>query len=109
MNNKKFILVSIFRRKGGEGCILYYKSSLNWCLITNENLIFKSNEKTGSIPFADVVSVIPDLRKQFEIGVTDKHQFSILKITLEDNSSVILYLESGKPFWGILQILSWAK
>lgn len=125
------IFLSIFRRKGAEGdntkifddnnaamyqnvltgfepeekaMILCYWDNLNWTVLTNMNLRFAQNGAGFIIGISEIKDVKPALLEEYNMGVTNKRYFSLLKVTGK-NQEFILNLEMGMPYAGFFQVL----
>jgi hypothetical protein len=132
MKNNPRILLSIFKRRGAEGLktkiieksnkiaysgllskleaeekplIICYWNNSNWILLTSIKLLVNDEGVKSSIFYDNIIRVIPALEEEFEHGVTDKTQFTRLKIEDKNHKAYILKLETGSPFQGIYQVL----
>lgn len=129
---KSSVLLSIFKRKGGEGIltkiiddnnsslykkeldhlldeenglIIYKKDDQNWFLLTDQRIIYVSNAIVSFIPNTDLKSVRPSFVEEQKNVLIDKRGLTML--TLEDakGKKNIINLEEGVPFNGIYQVL----
>lgn len=129
---KSSILLSIFKRKGGEGCytkiittcnntffinqlksleedeealICFKQDELNWVLITNTRILQSCSNIKQFIEYTKIHKVYPALKDEFVDGIFNKHDFTYL--TLEDsNNEYRIKVEKGEPFQGIYQMLN---
>ncbi len=130
---KSSILLSIFRRKGGEGLytevitdknkfkyalilsslkddeeglIIYFKNELNWFLLSNQRIVITQQVITTVISNDDIVEVSLDLAGQAEDRIINKAEFTRLIVSDIRNRKHKIQLEKGDPYWGIFQVLS---
>jgi len=129
---KSSILLSIFKRKGGEGTftkiidagnssvykkeldhlladeegvIICKKDDQNWFLLTNQRVLQASNGILNFILNNDLKTVRPSLEEEQKNILIDKRGLTML--TLEDSTGKknIINLEEGAPYNGIYQVL----
>jgi len=133
IKDKSSTLISIFKRKGGEGeftkivdnhvyekynsllsvllkdneigLILCYLNSSNWVFLTNQRLFYKSNSTTNIIENNNIKKVSLALDIEFRSGVRDKKEFTRLSLEDEERKNHLLVLEKGEPFEGFYQVL----
>ncbi|MEZ4888463.1 MAG: hypothetical protein R3E32_27295 [Chitinophagales bacterium] len=132
MGNKDYssIILSIFKRKGGEGkytkilpqevsanilselesneeiLIFYYKNKVNYLLITNFRLFQLHEGDRIIVNHRELKSIYPAMYEEFSDGVLDMKLFTRIKLFYNNNYSCVVYIEEGEPFSGILQVLS---
>lgn len=126
------ILISIFKRKGGEGectkilndsnsenykqllieletnekeLILHYKNKLNWLLLTNKHIWFCKSGLKSKIMNEDIMNVSPALKEEFKDKIMSKNKFTRLNLTDKYLKNHILILEKGQPYEGVYQVL----
>ncbi|WP_413511106.1 hypothetical protein [Myroides odoratus] len=130
---KSSILVSIFRRKGGEGRltqildhtkilvssltrlledkeeILYvFKDlELNEVVVTDRRLLVKKSEGILTIEFSAITRVSIALKEEFKDRIMNKEEFTRLEIEVISGVSYIISVEKGKPFQGLYQVLDY--
>lgn len=129
--NKSSILLSIFKRKGGEGIftkiisddnkidfsnqiilldlnekalIIFKENELNWLAITNKRIVGEQNGIKISITFTEILRVNIAIQEEFKDKVTNKEYFNLLKVNDKKNN-YILKIEKGAPFQGFYQVL----
>jgi hypothetical protein len=129
---KSSTLISIFKRKGGEGLltkIVTHKNRINYLnqlelLEENENLLlsFKEDElsyllltdkrvlieRVGvklSIYFPELMDVNIAIQEEFKDNILNKEDFT--RLILKDNkgNSYLVKIEKGQSFQGLYQIL----
>ncbi len=132
MKNKASILLSIFKRKGGEGLhtkiiddnnrtqyenpflpleegekgiIVYFQDELNQFLLTNNRLISIINGISFIILNVNLVEVMPALQEEFKNYITNSLKFTRLLIKDRYNNEYILRVEEGKAYQGVFQVL----
>ena len=127
------ILTSLFKRKGGEGIytkiikstnieyeiisdnllegekgiIIYYKSEREWFWLSCKRIRYKLNANAFEIFIKDIKKVSPAIDVEFKNRVLNKNDFSVLKIVDSYGNIHYLKLESGLPYRGIYQVLSY--
>jgi hypothetical protein len=129
------VLLSIFKRKGGEGLrtkviteenkhlydstlqhlgneekavIVYQNNEHDWILLTDQRLVVSSAGHLSSLPFSDITAIHPTYAPPArEFG--EKIQATRLKLFLEGGQSLILNVEDGAPFQGWFHVLDYAK
>lgn len=128
---KPSILVSLFKRKGGEGqytkvvsenslpeslvlsnfgsdeigLIIYYKSDSDWFLLSNKRIRSSHEGDTASLNIQDLKEVTLAMQEEFKDGIRNKNDFSRLRIKDKSGGSNLLYLEKGQPYEGLYQVL----
>ncbi|QIK54261.1 hypothetical protein G7051_07880 [Dysgonomonas sp. HDW5B] len=125
---KSSILLSIFRRKGGEGAltkiinsnnkfnysvleeeeqalILYEHDRENWLLLTNNRILEKKEKRLLSIYYCNLLTVRPAIEYEFRLGVMNKEEFTYLYVENYKYDGYILKVEQGQPYQGIYQVL----
>lgn len=129
---KSSVIISIFKRKGGEGTftkvinenntlvysstyshligsesplIIYFHNDDKWILLTNERLLKKEDDVVSSFAFDDIKDVKMALSEEARIGSFDKKEFTYLRIYKKNNEFEVWEFEKGKPFQGFYQVL----
>lgn len=127
MKDLSSIIISIFKRKGGEGkytkiineqneeeyfdllkikdkdekILICYKENKDFVLITNKRLITNNY----MVDYFNIEDVIIAMQEEFKSNILNKKKFTRLKLQDFDGKNYILKLEEGKPYNGIYQIL----
>ena len=128
------ILLSIFRRKGGEGdrtkiiddnnrvkydhlfptleqgeksLLICIDGDKNFFLLTNKRVIIKDETQIIFIPLLEISSVRPAFDEEFKKNILNKKKFTKLSIKTSNNNEYVCNLEMGLPYTGILQALSY--
>ncbi|WP_337040266.1 hypothetical protein [Emticicia sp. 17c] len=132
-NISNSVLLSIFRRKGGEGklteiislknadkynnllknafesndenLIGYLKDLKNWLILTNRHLIYSKDDIIYIINNSEIVGVSFALKEEMKKGIKDKQHFTMIEVA-ENGKSHIITIEAGKPYQGFYQVLS---
>jgi hypothetical protein len=126
---KANILLSIFRRKGGEGTytkilserynfinedllisgekqlIGYYKDELNWFLLTDARILTKNEMTLNIILNSNLKKVGIAIQEEFRNRIADKNKFTNLLLTDKNDTNYLVKIEERKPFQGIYQVL----
>ncbi|MCV6628693.1 MAG: hypothetical protein OIF50_02420 [Flavobacteriaceae bacterium] len=130
---KSSTLLSIFKRKGGEGeftkivntkvydkfsdmlsvtlrddekgLILCYLGFSKWTFLTNQRLFYKRDSIAGIIDNNNIKKVSLAIDDEFRFGVKDKKEFTRLLLKEKEGKNHLLLLESGEPFEGFYQVL----
>ncbi|AOM79101.1 hypothetical protein [Pedobacter steynii] len=132
IKSKSSILLSIFRRKGGEGVLTkiinednklnfsnqvalikadeqpllcFKKDELNWLFITSDRIIESEESIILSIPYCELVEVSLAIQEEFRDRVMNKENFTRLVLKASNGQRYVLKLEKGKPYQGIYQML----
>jgi len=132
MKDKSSVILSIFRRKGGEGIqtkiihnenksyfsnqiailkenenalLCFKQDDSNWLLITNTRIVQERDRVRLSIPYSELLEVNPALQNEFQNGVMSKSDFTKLNLKCSDGNKYIIELEKGEPYQGIYQLL----
>jgi hypothetical protein len=129
---KPSILLSIFKRKGGEGVmtniisdenkrnylsqiyaleteelplLCFKQDELNWLLLTNNRVIEEIEGVKFVMPYSELIEVSLAIQEEFKDNVVNKEDFT--RLILKDNfdNRHIIRTEKGKPFQGVYQIL----
>lgn len=130
--DRSSILLSIFRRKGGEGdftktinennrseveklfapllegekgLIVYLQNDENRFLLTNIRIISIKEKSLTAIPNNSLIRVDPAFHEEFNERITDSNKFTRLRVIYKNNIEYILWVEKGEPFQGIFQVL----
>ncbi|RFS19983.1 hypothetical protein DVR12_19855 [Chitinophaga silvatica] len=130
--NKSSVLLSIFKRKGGEGpmtkiisddnkqsflnqislliveeqpLICFKRDESNWLLITNTRIIEEKEGIRLAIPYCELVEVNLAMQEEFRDKVMNKKDFTRLVLKDTSGRSYIVRMEKGEPYQGIYQML----
>lgn len=125
-------LLSIFKRKGGEGVmtkiisddnkpdflnqmssleaeeqpLLCFKlGELNWLLLTSNRIIEEREGVRFEMLYSELIAVSPAIQEEFKDRVVNKEGFTRLVLKDSSDKRYIIRTEKGKPFQGIYQIL----
>lgn len=128
---KSSTLLSLFRRKGGEGAftkivtndnsglfvnqlrllkeneialVCYKQDEFNWVLITNTRILKSSSDVELSIQYNEIKKVYPDLENEFKDNKKNKISFTYLIIE-DGKNKYSIKVEKGEPFQGMYQML----
>ncbi|WP_288448293.1 hypothetical protein [uncultured Chryseobacterium sp.] len=134
--DKSLVYLSIFKRKGGEGIktkiintdnenqfkilfsylsdqekplIILFENISNWTLLTNKKILINKQDKFSDIKINEIIEVRPALEEELKDGISNKNDFTRLKIKLKNQDYIIIDLEKGKPFEGLYQVLHFIK
>lgn len=134
--DKSSVYLSIFKRKGGEGnytkivndentnqysdllfrlveneepLIVYFKNSINWFLFTNNRILILHEGSFEAFNNFDIVEVRPALEEELRDRISNKENFTRLKIKMKSNEELLLHLEKGKSYEGIYQVLHFIR
>ncbi len=137
MKNQKInasILISIFKRKGGEGeftklissvnkfdyeplmsslfvnelpLIAFKKNNHDLTLISDQRVIVLKNDLVLSIDYKKMTDVSLALVEEFRQGVISKLEFTRIVIVTDNKKEHIIQLEKGPPLQGIYQLLNY--
>lgn len=129
---KSYVLLAIFRRKGGEGLftkimnegnkfqyvnqlsnlsedeealICYKKNEHNWLLLTTNRIIAEYDDVKLSLLLSDLREVSPDLKGEAINWIINREGFTRLLLKDFNGKDTIITLETGKPFQGMFQLL----
>ncbi|MET3879103.1 hypothetical protein [Chitinophaga sp. OAE865] len=135
MKYKKYepsILLSIFRRKGGEGSmtkiisdenktdfihqltflqtdeqplLCFKQDESNWLLITGDRIIEEKNGVTLFIHYSELVKVNIALHEEYKDGIKSVKDFTRLVLIDIHDRNHIVKLEKGEHYKGIFQLL----
>lgn len=125
------VILAIFLRKGGEGVYtkivektsteidkLYKKDNegevplivsyndTGYIIFTNQRIVKSINGAFNSISYSVLENVRPALFDEFKNLVIDKKKFTKLCVREKNGNEFLLILESGNPYTGIYQFLS---
>jgi hypothetical protein len=130
--NKSSVLLSIFKRKGGEGVatkiisddnkqnflkqitsleekdkplICFKQDDSNWLLLTNIEIIEMKDELRLVIPYSELIEVSLAIQEEFKDKVKNKEHFTRLVLKDNSNKKYVIKIEKGDPFQGIYQML----
>lgn len=130
--HKPSILLSIFRRKGGEGkltriinnenrpdflhqltflqideqpLLCFKQDESNWLLITDDRIMEEKNGARLFIPYRELVEVSIALHEEHKNGVKDIRDFTCFVLRDIHGRNHIIKLEKGEPYKGIFQLL----
>ncbi len=128
------IILSIFKRKGGEGfytnivkngdysilthpelfdclekdeelLIVFCENKSNWLFLTNRRVVSFQRGDFISLCYSDIANVEINLLKEFENSNLRKDAFANLKVYDNKDNIYNLIFEVGKPFQGFYQVL----
>jgi hypothetical protein len=132
MKSGNSVLLSIFRRKGGEGLftkvindnnksayynqlilledsevplLCYKQNELNWLILTTERILKENEGASLSISFKELIDVKFASSIEYKDGNTRIDDFTRLILTTENGTDSIIEIEKGKPYQGIFQVL----
>lgn len=132
IKNKSSILLSIFKRKGGEGVmtkiitddnklkflnqiallkaeeqplLCFKQDELNWLLITNNRIIEEKGGVRLTIPYSELIEVSLAIQEEFKERIINKEDFTRLVLKDSSGRKYIVKSEKGEPYQGIYQIL----
>lgn len=132
LKDRSSILLSLFKRKGGEGIytrivddhnkhnyesvislckdseralIIYYQNDTNWVLITNCRILMNNKGGIAFILNSDLTEVHPALHEEYKAGIMDKKSFTKLKLKDKYSKEYIVEIENGLPYQGVYQLL----
>ncbi|RQO30405.1 hypothetical protein DBR32_12615 [Taibaiella sp. KBW10] len=126
------ILLSIFKRKGGEGfwtklineenkynyynelalvakdenaLVCFKEDELNWLLITTDGICAVSFGEKIFMPFTELADVSLAMKEEFKDSIVSKEDFTRLALTNMNGNRYVVKIEKGEPFQGIYQML----
>ncbi|ASZ13330.1 hypothetical protein CK934_21375 [Chitinophaga sp. MD30] len=129
---KPSILLSIFKRKGGEGLLtrIIYESNdqtyvnqlalleptesaliccrqdeSNWVLLTDKRILEQKGAALFSLYFTEMADVTLALRGEQTENGPPKGNFTRLKLKDKQDKEYIISVEAGASFQGLLQVL----
>lgn len=132
IKDKSSILLSIFKRKGGEGVmtkiitddnklkflnqitllkaeeqplLCFKQDELNWLLITNIRIIEEKEGVRLTIPYSELIEVSLAMQEEFKDRIMNKEDFTRLVLKDSSGRKYIVKSEKGEPYQGIYQIL----
>jgi hypothetical protein len=132
MQIKTSILLSIFKRKGGEGpmtrivteqnkpqyayqfalldeneglLICFKEDDMNWIALTDGRLLGEQKGMRLSIPYSELSSVDLALMSEFKNNVKSKLDFTRLNLVTLQGNTYSITVEQGLSFRGIFQVL----
>lgn len=132
ISNKSAVLLSIFKRKGGEGdftkiitnennanylnqlelldkdekaWLCFKKDDLNWLLLTNKRILEECEGLRISIPFSDLIETSLAIQEEFKKKIMNKEDFTELSLRDQKGNKYIIKIEKGKPYQGVYQVL----
>jgi len=130
----KKILISIFKRKGGEGertflfdnlspenknlisntlsevneneytVLVYLKDVDNHFIITTDRIIEKKDGRKLYFSYAELNLASTNLSVQYKLGIKSKKEFNVITLKF-DNTEYNLIVEPENPYWGLLNVL----
>ena len=130
--DKSSILISIFKRKGGEGVatkiinddnkqnfsdqissletkdsplLCFKQDESNWLLLTNNQIIEERDGVRLVMPYSELIEVTPAKEEELKDKILDKHNFTRLALTDRSDRRYVIRTEKGLPFQGIYQML----
>lgn len=132
IKNKSSVLLSIFKRKGGEGVLTkiinnnnksdflnqvvslrgneepllcFKQDELNWLLLTSNRVLEEKEGVRLSIAFSELVEVNLAMQEEFKDQIMKKEDFTRLVLKDSNGREYIIKSERGKPYQGIYQVL----
>ncbi len=125
------IILSLFKRKGGEGdytkivsennlpkdvvlsgfgrneigLIIYHKNDSDWFLLSNKRILSKHGGNMVNMEIQDLKEVTLAIQEEFKSSILDKNDFSRLRIIEKNGGSHLVHLEKGLPYQGLYQVL----
>jgi hypothetical protein len=136
MKNKQYnplTLLSIFRRKGGEGArtkvideynrinylpqmeileigekpLICYnqEEERRWILLTDLRIVEKTSRGISSILYSELVEVNIAMNEEYKVNEFNKANFTFLHLKNIAGEKFLIQLEKGKPYQGIYQLL----
>ena len=130
----KKILVSIFKRKGGEGeqtflfdnlstdnkdlisntlsevgdneyvVLVYLENVDNHFIITTDRIIEKKDGENLYFSYADLNLASTNMAAEYKLGTRSKKDFKVITLKF-NNTEYNLMVESDNPYWGLLNVL----
>ncbi|NLR77346.1 hypothetical protein [Chitinophaga eiseniae] len=132
ITGKASILLSIFKRKGGEGLLTkiitdenkadylqqltllemnekpllcFKENELNWLLLTNERVLTAQAGVKIIIPFSELIRIDLALHEEARNGVANLKYFTRLALLDQNGNRYLVSVEKGDPYKGIYQML----
>lgn len=130
MNYKASILLSIFKRKGGEGIttrIIEEKDNFDafyndyfldevpflyvfigfddWFILTTNRIISNKQNIYHYVSYSSILKVSIPLLRERSLGVKSVSDFTQIEIELDYAEKFYLTVESGLPYWGVFHVL----
>ena len=131
ITNKSSVLLSIFKRKGGEGLftkiitdenkinyfnqlallekdetplICFKEDDLNWLSLTDKRILESRGGVLTIISLLDLIETSLAVQEELKNKVVSKESFT--KLALRDNKGkrYILQIEKGEPYQGLYQV-----
>ncbi len=127
------VLLSIFKRKGGEGVftkivnsenynhyknlfkwpsnsqetplIVYFLDNSNWFFLTDNKISFTYNDCIVEIYHNEISDVRIAIEEEFRRREFDKSKFTIIEIKDKNLNKYLVSIERGLPFQGLYQVL----
>lgn len=131
--DKSSIIISLFKRKGGEGfftkiinkdneikynylyenlllkeekgLIIYAQGEREWLLLTNFGIHFNKKDVNTFILYSEIKEVKLPIEIEYSRGIVNKDEYTDLLLLDIKGNEYILKIEKGKPFWGVFQVL----
>jgi hypothetical protein len=126
----KNIILSIFKRKGGEGLftkvgnsampappvllpinedelIRYYEHENKWLIVSDQSLMANDDGTLVKLRHENIKQVVPDMSAEYAKGVHKTSDFTKLQIMDIKGTFYSVSMEAGKPYNGLLQLLSY--
>ena len=132
ISNKSAVLLSIFKRKGGEGdftkiittennanyinqlelldkdekaWLCFKKDDLNWLLLTNKRILEEHESVKISISFSDLIETSIAIQEEFSKKIINKEDSTQLSLRDRRGDRYVIKVEKGKPYEGVYQVL----
>ena len=124
------IIVSVFKRKGGEGeftkvvtsnsdysvinahlhtdekgLIIDYRNDLDFTLLTNKRIIAVRQNGVTIVSYAHLEKVVFPMVAEYNEWVKNKFDYTKIQLIDADNKEYIIAVEKGKPWQGFYQTL----
>jgi hypothetical protein len=130
--NRSSVLISIFKRKGGEGqytkmlndtnrsnylgpmsnltedesgLVICHEDDLNWFMTSNKRIFNMRNGELSIVSHPEVADVSLALEEEFKEKIKSKNHFTRLLMITTNGEKHILKIEMGLPYAGVYQML----
>ena len=100
------LLESISLRSDELAVIAYLQEDSDWLLITTERILCRQSSRICSIDLDRLKDVTVALVEDAAKGARGKDDLTFLKIVLKAGEEQIIETESGKPYFGIWNMLN---
>jgi hypothetical protein len=126
------VLLSIFKRKGGEGLftklitdvnqqdylnqmdlldadeialLISKQDEQNWLLLTSNRVLTVKNGHLIDLPYSKLLTVSLAMDEEFQDGILSKEGFTRLVLIDGNGDNYFITVEKGKPYQGVYQVL----